>query len=176
MKIKVNTEEENDAMYSTDEEGEYADESKQFHAASNAGGPYNINLKKTYKPVFIVFLDGLIFLNFFFVSIMYFWIQIPNSEKVTEEDEEFKWHDFVKFFNFMPVPVTILWIVFLMKFFVNLMFLRKYFGLKKANSSNATFNLYWLRVFYDVVMIGGALVLFASLKNDLVATHEKVPT
>lgn len=70
-------------MYSTDEEGEYIDESTQFQASRNVGGPYNINPKKAYKPVFIVFMDGLIFLTFYFTSIMYFWFQIPNSEKVT---------------------------------------------------------------------------------------------
>lgn len=87
-------------------------------------------------------------------------------------EEKLHWKDLIKFFNFIPVNVTILWMIFLLKFFINILYLKKFYGLRKANSSSATFGLYWVRVTYDLVMIGGALILFAALKKNAVKHHK----
>ena len=58
-------------MYSSEEENEYSDFSVSL---KDSGGPYNIDFKETYKPVFIIFLDMIISITFVMVSTMYFWI------------------------------------------------------------------------------------------------------
>jgi hypothetical protein len=81
LKIQINTCEENDAMYSTEEE-DASDPTGYALALADSGNPYDVSAHKPYKPVFIVYLDILISITFVFISVMYFWTVIPIDDKV----------------------------------------------------------------------------------------------
>jgi hypothetical protein len=170
----VNTEEDNDDMYSTDDEsGEYFNKEKQYYAERNSGGPYNINPSKPYKPACIVFIDIYVTLTFFMVSLMYFWVQIENTDVV-----DFKKKEFAKYVTFMPTNVSILWFVLLGKNICNISFLKHNYGMQKANSSKVTGSLFWFRIAYDFIVIGGSLVIFSILKKKAIENnkeHDKDP-
>jgi hypothetical protein len=61
----------------------------------------------------------------------------------------------------MPTNVAILWFVLIGKNIGNILWLKHKFGMEKANSSKVTGSLFWFRVAYDFIVIGGVLVLFS---------------
>jgi len=163
LKIKINTCEENDAMYSSDEQNDFADSKEIVHSV----GPYNINPSKPYKPVFIVFLDMIVTITFVMVSTMYFWVEIDAADKVED------WSQFYKFFTFIPNKVTILWVVLMGKNLGNVAFLACKHGKDKANRSSVTTGLFLFRIYYDFLIIGGSLVLFTLFKTIVVKNKSK---
>jgi len=159
LKIKINSCDENDAMYSTDDENEFSDASRQYQAERNSGGPYNIDPSKSYKPAFIVFLDMIITITFVMVSLMYFWVQIPDYDTLDNFGEVYK------YFTFIPTNVALLWLVLAGKNLSNALYLYYKYGKDKANGSGCTSNLYWSRVYYDFLVIGGSLIMFSLWIN-----------
>ena len=158
LKIQINTCEENDAMYSSDEHNHFSDTDEIEHTV----GPYNINPSKPYKPVFIVFLDMIVTITFVMVSTMYFWIEIEASDIV-------HWKTFYKFFSFIPTKVSILWFVLAGKNLGNVAYLACRHGKDKANRSTVTTGLYFFRIYYDFIIIGGSLGLFTFFKTMVVS-------
>lgn len=137
-------------MYSSEEDDNSDPASQEIEIA----GPYNINPSKPYKPVFLVFLDMIITITFVMVSTMYYWVEIDNTEQTKWSKGEFR-----KFFTFIPSNVYILWVVLAGKSLGNTAFLACKYGKNKANRSSVTTNLFLFRVYYDILIIGGSLML-----------------
>ena len=137
-------------MYSSEEDKDFSDLSDQDFEIS---GPYNIEPSKPYKPVFIVFLDMIYTITFVMVSLMYYWVNIPNDHVKLD------WSMFGDFFTFIPGNVYIMWLVLACKNLGNTAFLACKYGKDKANRSIVTTNLFLFRVYYDVLIIGGSLMI-----------------
>ena len=92
VKVYVTTQQENDAMWSTDDEPEEGESESASHvsfsdiefnlrkesifrkeAVSIIGGPFNVDIRKPYKPVMICFVDLIVALSFFNFTLMYYW-------------------------------------------------------------------------------------------------------
>lgn len=101
------------------------------------------------------------------VSLMYFWVQIPNEIQVLRLSDTYR------FINFVPTTVSVLWLIFLLKNYLNIKYLQRK-GLEHANSSRFTSELYWFRVIYDFVAIGSVLIIFSILKSNESKLHDLV--
>jgi hypothetical protein len=121
---------------------------------------------KPWKPAFIVFVDIFISMTFCIVSILYFWVQIPNTDVVDTKRKNWGYQ-----FAFVPTNVVILQVVMIGKNIGNIVFLKGKYGLEKANSSKVTNSLFWFRVTYDFLVIGGSIILFSIFKKDIHSHH-----
>lgn len=115
------------------------------------GGPYSVVLAKPYKPVFIVYLDLIFAITFFTISVLWYWAKLYEDELISKIDD------------FIPVRIMILWFILFIKFFVDIFYLSKRFGSDKLNRSEVTSYLYWFRIWYDVIFLGGFLIIFTYL-------------
>lgn len=109
VKVNVTTQQENDDMWSTDDEQEEGESESASHVSVSdlefnfrkesffrkpliplIGGPFNVDIRKPYKPVLICFVDLLIALTFFNFTIMFYWKynfeQYPVGKEVTIEN------------------------------------------------------------------------------------------
>ena len=92
IKSKIQTETENNEMWSSayeeddnendSEKNEDDKKSKRIHILNleEAGGPYEVSLKKMYKPVFILFCDLLFAITFFSWTLIQFWRKNLNMK------------------------------------------------------------------------------------------------
>lgn len=115
------------------------------------GGPYSVEISKPYKPVYIVFLDLCIALTFFVFSIMWYWSKLHDDDPIGEID------------IFIPSRIIIIWVILFVKFFADIIYLHYRFGTDMLNRSSVTPYFYWFRVWYDLIFIGGTLIIFSYL-------------
>ena len=166
-------------MYSTDDEdfNEFANDnhsesqSVMSHVSSSpqsfVGGPYSVTISKPYKPVYIVFLDLAIALTFFIFSVMWYWSKLKDDDPITQID------------IFIPSRIIIIWFILFVKFFADIVYLRMKFGIDMLNRSSVTPDLYWFRVWYDLIFIGGTLIIFSyywkrKIKNLMMSDSFKI--
>lgn len=118
---------------------------------TDLGGPYSVELSKPYKPVYIVFLDLTFALTFFVFSVLWYWAKLSQDELIG------------RFYDFIPVRITVIWFILFVKFFFDIFYLTKRFGTDKLNRSEVTSYLFWFRIWYDIIFIGGILVVFTYI-------------
>lgn len=115
---------------------------------SQFGGPYSVDFKKVYKPVFIVFIDLCTALTVFVFSIMWYWCKLHETEKISKIE------------SFIPIRVVSIWFILTFKFVFDVFFLKYTFGIEHLNRSKVFSSFYWARIWYDVTFLGGILVIF----------------
>ena len=115
------------------------------------GGPYRVEFSKPYKPVFIVYLDLMLAITFFTISLMWYWSKLLGDTPLSE------------FSEFIPIRITVIWFVLFIKFFFDVFYLSQRFGSDKLNRSEVTSYLYWFRIWYDIIVLGGILVIFTYI-------------
>ena len=117
------------------------------------GGPYQVDLKKTYKPIFICMVDLIIALTFFIDSIGYYWLKLDLNMKLTDIN------------GFIPGRIYVYICLFFFKFVFDVGYLRLFMSKEFINRSSSTESIFWARIFYDVITIG-TVILFYKF-NDL---------
>lgn len=98
--------------------------------------------------MYLVFVDLAVAITFFIISVLFYWCHL-------EEDTSIE-----KFDTFIPFRITVLWFILFVKFFFDVFYLSKRFGSDKLNRSEVTPYLFWFRIWYDVTLIGGILIIF----------------
>jgi len=116
--------------------------------AEEYGGPFNVDVRKPYKPVFICYVDLIIAITFFSFTLLTYWNDLNVDQSI---------HDF---YNFLPPKIVLFQVLLFIKFFIDVFFLVICFDDKVANRSHSTGSLFWFRVFFDITLFGG--ILFSS--------------
>ena len=111
-------------------------------------GPFNVNIKKPYKPVFICYIDLIMAISFLAFTLLVYW----NDLNIEMQHKDLS--------NFLPVRVIIYQVMYFIKFFIGIFYLVICFDDKKLNRSHSTGCLFWFRVFFDIIFFGG--LLFAN--------------
>jgi hypothetical protein len=113
------------------------------------GGPYQVEISKPYKPIFICFIDMIVAITFIISSILWFWTLLDIEMKTVE-----MWS------KFMPRRVILYAALFLLKFLADVFYLRLCFPKKELNRSSSTSSLFWFRITYDFVAFGLMMIYF----------------
>ena len=131
-------------MFSTDDE----DENELDKPATEVGGPYNVEYKKPYKPVFIVFLDMIFAISFFSFTTLYYWTKIESNEKVEN------WTTFIN--------KTVLWfdLILILKIPVDIFYLQQFAKPKDMNRSKSTQQFFWFRLIFDFICFNAILFYY----------------
>lgn len=98
VRCRITDEDENNMMYSTDEDDQsnmenmplkesiYQDnknqpllEKSEMILNDITSGPYQVDFKKRYKPIFVCFIDLIFGYSFMMGSLYYYWSQIPDE-------------------------------------------------------------------------------------------------
>jgi hypothetical protein len=101
------------------------------------GGPFEVDFRKPYKPVFICFVDIAIFVTFTFSSFLFFW----SKRQVTDSFHEIK--------SFMPIQVIVFVLLFFFKFLFDVFYLVIVTSINNINRSKSTNGLFWARFKFD---------------------------
>lgn len=113
---------------------------------------------KPYKPAFIIFLDLIYAITFFFWSFMYYWFQLQMSQPLLD------------LLSFIPVPILIFQLIYFLKFLINVFYLLIFFDAEALNRSKSTGSLFRFRILFDMatlfLVVYGAKLFFTEKEND----------
>jgi hypothetical protein len=102
-------------------------------------------------------MDLCIALTFFIFSTMWYWNKLKDDDPISDIS------------IFIPKRIMIIWFILL----------RYRFGTDMLNRSSVTPFFYWFRVWYDLIFIGGTLLIFSycwkrNLKNLVMSNSFKM--
>ena len=122
------------------------------------GGPYNVDITKPYKPVFICYLDLMFSITFFTFSTLYYWTQINTSDKIDN------WSSFI--------PSRILWfnLILGLKFFADIGYLRANSTKEELNRSKSVGRFFWFRLIFDFMSFG-AIIFYYHLQLNIQSSN-----
>jgi hypothetical protein len=104
-------------------------------------GPFQVDLQKTYKPIFIVFCDMIFGITMTIYTIGYYWTRIQDRIVDTGKDLS----------DFIPSSIIYYLVMFNLKTFAGVAFL-KWFKKGKVNKSESTGDLFWFRFVFDTLV------------------------
>ena len=130
----------------TEEEEEDEDLVPECCAAGKyLGGPYDVEITKPYKPLFIIFCDLLISISYFAVLVSVVYNKIDYITLYSE------------FLGLLPEYVWLLMVMFIIKNFAGITY-----SICKArgglNKSSKTYGLFMFRVFYDIFGVWAIII------------------
>lgn len=82
LRFKIQTDDQNSEMFSTDDEDMSFDssQSESNHSGvllnKDIGGPYHVEFVKPWKPVIVVYIDAIFAITYFTVVVLHYWTQI----------------------------------------------------------------------------------------------------
>lgn len=117
------------------------------------GGPYNVNIVKPYKPVFVCYLDLMFAITFFTFSTLFYWTKIDVNSKTQN------WKNFI--------PATILWfdLILSLKFFADILYLRLRTSKEALNRSSSLEKFFWFRLVFDFFCFGMVIYYYTAKQS-----------
>jgi len=119
--------------------------------AEKFGGPFNVDLSKPYKPVFILFVDLIFAVTFLVFTLLSYWNDLDYQQPINELS------------TFLPLIIVLYLVILFLKFFLNAMYLIFCFEESKLNRSSSTGSLFWFRVAFDLILIGGFMFSYGNM-------------
>lgn len=106
------------------------------------GGPYHVEFAKSWKPIFICYVDAIFAITYFTFVVLHYWTQIGVNAQIHE------------IFDFMPKRIVAFMIILTVKFFADLIALKCFSKStpQDLNRSKTTERLFWFRIVFDFVI------------------------